>query len=230
MKAVLLSDTHGKHDRVKVPPGDLLVYAGDYSHGGVEDTVAFLRWFARHPHRYKVLISGNHDRLSDEAPSLFRSLVAEHPGVTYLQDSGVEIEGLKVWGSPVTPTFFNWHHMRDRGAPIRAHWDLIPNDTDLLVTHGPPHGLLDWSDYGHEHAGCRDLYAAILRVEPRWTCHGHIHGGYGTTDLVHDDGLKTRLFNASVCDEGYHPNNQPWVVDIPTDAEMDRARMEAGRA
>lgn len=217
MRITILSDTHGHHSRVTVPPGDVLVHAGDYSsRGELDDTVAFLRWYAQHPHRFKVLVSGNHDRISDVQSGLFRELLAEYaPGVTYLQDSGVEIGGLRFYGSPYTPTFFDWYNMRDRGAPIRAHWDLIPDNTDVLVTHGPPHGQLDWSDYGMEPAGCRDLYEAILRVRPRVSCHGHLHlQGGQTVDLFHDDGTKTTVVNAAICDENYHPSRQPITLDL----------------
>jgi Icc-related predicted phosphoesterase len=214
---VFLSDTHGYHSRITVPPGDALVFAGDYSsRGDLDDTVSFLSWFTQQPHRDKVLISGNHDRISCVQPTLFRELLAEHaPDVVYLQDSGVEIGGLRFWGSPYTPTFLSWYHMRERGAAIRAHWDLIPDNTDVLVTHGPPFGYLDAVDNGRNRAGDRDLYEAILRVRPRVSCHGHLHleGGQSTT-LVHDDGTKTIIINAAICDEGYRPCRQPIILDL----------------
>ena len=76
--------------------------------------------------------------------------------VHYLCDSGLEFEGLKIWGSPYTPTFGKWNFMRNRGDEIKKHWDLIPSDVDILVTHGPPYGIFDETIDGI-HAGCEDL-------------------------------------------------------------------------
>ncbi len=214
----ILADTHGAHDRVKVPAGDILIHAGDWmslTHD-LAGTIAFLRWYQGQPHVHRVLIAGNHDVIAERAAPVFRALLAEHaPDVTYLQDSGVTIEGLRLWGSPVSPTFFDWSFNRDRGAPIRAHWDLIPDDTDVLITHGPPFGHLDRVQGSEGRAGCRDLYEAILRVRPKATCHGHLHlEGGQTTELVHDDGSKTTIVNAAICDEQYRPNRQPIVIEL----------------
>jgi hypothetical protein len=67
-------------------------------------------------------------------------LLAEYPTVIYLNDSGVEIDGLKFWGSPVQPYFHNWAFNRI-GDDICKHWELIPLDTDILITHGPVKGF-----------------------------------------------------------------------------------------
>ena len=217
MRLVLMSDTHGYHADVKVPEGDVLVHAGDYTRGdlGRAEFRSFLQWLEARPHVRKILVSGNHDGQSQLWPDLARAMIAEYaPSVTYLQDNGVEIDGVHFWGSPYTPTFYNWFHMRDRGPDIRRHWDLIPDDIDVLVTHGPAYRQLDWSNYSKEHVGCRDLYEAILRVRPKAHVCGHVHGGYGTTELVHDDGSKTQMINSSVCNEQYKPVNAPWVFEV----------------
>ncbi len=104
--------------------------------------------------------------------------------------------------------------MRDRGASIRAHWDLIPEGLDFLVTHGPPKGFGDWSPYDRIHAGDEDLLEAIKRAKPRYHIAGHFHGGYATRELVHPDGSKTTLINASCCDEGYRPVHAPWIISL----------------
>lgn len=213
-KLVLISDTHGKHwSMPKLPAGDVLVHAGDFSHGDWGSTRHFLRWFEQQPHKHKVLIAGNHDALCEQAPDLFNSLLRDSPGITYLQDSGATIAGLKFWGSPVTPPFMQWHFMRERGAVIKRHWDMIPEETDVLVTHGPPQGYHDWSDFGNEHCGCRDLLGIVHLIQPKVHVFGHIHGGYGKSELGVGLGV-TQLFNASVCDEGYNPTNPAQVVEL----------------
>ncbi len=219
-KLVLISDTHGHHEHVRVPPGDLLIHAGDFTRNdqGRKEFREFLQWLERQPCPRKVLVSGNHDSQTERFPDLARQMIAEYaPSVTYLRDSGVEIDGLKLWGSPYTPTFYQWFNMRDRGEAIKRHWDLIPDDTDVLITHGPPKmiaGKLDWTSFGKEHCGCADLMDAILRVKPTIWCGGHVHGGYGIETLVHADGSKSTLYNASICNEAYRPVNQPWVVNL----------------
>lgn len=215
-RVIALSDTHHRHEHVTVPDGDLLIHAGDWSHGGeVWDTSAFLIWFAALPHANKALIAGNHDWLTANHPTLFRELLAKHaPDVTYLEDSSATIAGLKVWGSPVQPRFLDWAWNRDRGAAIRRHWDLIPDDTDLLITHGPPMGYLDWSPYDKEHCGCVDLLEAIKRVRPRVSVFGHVHGSRGEATLTHASDRCTRLYNASICNEAYSPVNPPHVITL----------------
>ncbi len=215
-RLIFLSDTHGRHLNVTVPPGDILVFAGDWSRwGDVADTRSFLNWFAALPHQHKVLVAGNHDQISDENPALFVELLREWaPKVHYLQDSGVTLEGLRFWGSAVTPTFMDWYHMRARGADIKRHWDMIPDGTDVLVTHGPPRGYHDWSDYGKEHCGCDDLLEAVKRVRPKVHVMGHIHGARGSSVLTHASDRCTLMFGASVCNEGYAPVNPPHVLDL----------------
>lgn len=213
-KLVLISDTHGKHHGMpKIPLGDVLIHAGDFSHGDIGGVDNFLRWFSRQPHPHKVFIAGNHDALCETAPALFQRMLKDFPHLTYLQDSGATICGLKFWGSPVTPPFMQWHFMRERGAVIKRHWDMIPEGTDVLVTHGPPKRFHDWSDFGNEHCGCADLWDAIRRVGPHLHVFGHIHGGYGQTKLSQSK-REMLLVNASVCDEGYNPRNPAQVVEL----------------
>ncbi len=131
------------------------------------------------------------------------------PSVTYLEDSGCTIEGIKLWGSPVTPTFFDWHFNRDRGAVISKHWDLIPDDIDILITHGPVKGVLDLT-YDGRRDGDEDLLRAIERVRPHYHIAGHFHLEGGQTRAVNG----TTHINASVCDERYHPVHEPVVFEI----------------
>jgi predicted phosphodiesterase len=207
MRIVCLSDTHNLHDRIRVPEGDLLVHAGDATmRGTAEEIAAFFDWLAGLPHRHKVVVAGNHDFLFEREPARARGLVH---GATYLEDSAVEIEGLRIWGSPWQPWFYDWAFNLRRGAPLREKWDLIPQGTDVLVTHGPPHGVLDRVDQG-ELVGCADLREAVTRVRPTLHLFGHIHEGYGQ-----ERGEGTTFVNASICDRAYRPVNAPVVVDLP---------------
>lgn len=128
----------------------------------------------------------------------------------YLEDSGVAIEGLRIWGSPVQPWFGGWAFNRDRGPAINRHWRMIPNDTHILITHGPPAGYLDSiNGYG---VGCEDLRRRIAKLpELRMLVCGHIHEGYG----IEACGPIT-IVNASRCDAHYMPVNEPIVIDTET--------------
>jgi Icc-related predicted phosphoesterase len=131
------------------------------------------------------------------------------PSAIYLEDSGCEIDGIKFWGSPYTPTFFNWYFNRDRGAAIKRHWDMIPEGTDALITHGPPKGFLDWNPQDKFHCGCEDLLDRVMEIQPQVHAFGHIHSGYGQT-VVGD----TSLINASICDHRYQPVNAPIEFEL----------------
>ncbi|MBI2933881.1 MAG: metallophosphatase domain-containing protein [Planctomycetes bacterium] len=206
MRIVCLSDTHGFHDRIAVPPGDLLLHAGDFTMVGREDEIArFDAWLATLPHRRKVVIAGNHDWLFQLEPARARSLLAH---AIYLEDSETTVEGLRIWGSPWQPEFARWAFNLPRGAPLASKWALTPSGIDLLLTHGPPRGFGDRT-CGGESVGCEDLLAALRRLRPRAHVFGHIHEGYGTWR----DG-ETTLINAAVCDEAYYaPAHAPVVLD-----------------
>lgn len=211
MKFVLISDTHGLHDHVQVPPCDILIHAGDCTtDAGRQSLREFLQWFERQPAKYKILIAGNHDWAFEKWPDLARLMVKEvAPSVTYLQDSPYEIEGIKFWGSPVSPRFFDWAFNRDRGADIKRHWDMIPDDVDVLITHGPPYGILDFSGYDDgtdRHVGCKDLLETLKRLKPKLHVHGHIHHSYGALKIEN-----TMHVNPTICNEAYYPVNVPII-------------------
>ena len=209
MKAriVAISDTHEKHGQIRVPEGDILVCAGDITINGKPAAVSeFNAWFAAQPHRHKLLIAGNHDFLFEKDIGYARSLIS--PGIIYLENSGCEIMGLKFWGSPVTPWFFDWAFNKQRGEEIRRFWDEIPADTDVLVTHGPPFGILD-KNAGGENTGCEELRRALERVRPRLHIFGHIHEGYG---IAEQDEMT--LINACQLDYQYRLVNEPLVVTL----------------
>lgn len=225
-RIIALSDSHGRHNEVVVPDGDVLVHAGDYASpkAGMDhhDASRFLAWFEAQPHEHKVFISGNHDGVSEAKPDLFAGLVAEHaPSCVYLRDSGATIAGLRFWGSPVTPTFYDWYWNRDRGAAIQAHWDLIPSDTEVLITHGPVAGIHDRaSRHGFpgafEDVGCvnlRDTITARL-TDLRLHASGHVHPHGGKTTVRPGAPHACIYVNASVVNERYQYTHAPVQIDL----------------
>jgi predicted phosphohydrolase len=204
---VCVSDTHGRHRELAVPPGDVLLFAGDLSnHGQPADVSDFDDWLGSLPHPHKVIICGNHDFHFERDPADARRRIRH---ATYLQDSGTEIAGLKVWGSPWQPRFFDWAFNLDRGEPLRDKWAAIPAGIDVLLTHGPPYGILD-RVVGGDHVGCQDLLEAVERVRPRLHVFGHIHEAYGVVRTG-----PTTFVNASTCTLSYAPSNPPVVVEHP---------------
>lgn len=215
MRLVLVSDTHGLHRRMPpVPDGDVLVHAGDLtSYGtlaGVRDAVA---WLAALPHRHKVCVAGNHDWAFERHPVEAEALVP--PGVTYLRDRGATLGGVRFWGSPWQPEFNAWAFNLPRGAALARVWARIPDDVQVLVTHGPPFGVLDRVDQGSgfrgtRHVGCEDLARRVAALpDLRVHVFGHVHEGYGMLELG-----GRRFVNASTTTVRYEPVNAPVVVDL----------------
>jgi Icc-related predicted phosphoesterase len=193
---------------------DIIAFCGDMTaRGSKYDVQNFLTWFDNlgSAATQKVFIAGNHDFFfenkfqpqTDKGNQRFGGLgstdmvidavLAEFPNIHYLNDSGAEIMGLKFWGSPVSPFFHDWAFNRFRsngenGVPngIKEHWDIIPNDIDVMLVHGPPRGKLDllhpkFRRFNEDpHVGDDDLLDAMEnRVKPKVCAFGHIHEGYG---------------------------------------------------
>ena len=176
MRIVAMADTHGAHDELTVPEGDVLIHAGDLTGRGTRQAVTRVADFLRaQPHRHKIVIAGNHDFLFQDEPEAARSLMQ---GLTYLEDAEVLIDGVRIWGSPWQPWFHDWAFNLQRGSDIDAKWQLIPKGIDVLVTHGPPAGYGDRCDDG-QRVGCDDLLRHIERVRPRLHLFGHIHEDKG---------------------------------------------------
>lgn len=230
-RIVCISDTHGKHGDIPfLPPGDLLVHAGDFTKVGETSAVEGLsRYFQQQREtggfRDVICIAGNHDITFHEDyyektwsrhirsfdPSETRQAL-QH--CTYLEDSSARILDDKIvaYGSPWTPNFFRWAFNLKRGEELGEVWSKIPNDTDVLVTHGPPFGRGDVTLHSG-HFGCRNLLDDIQgRVKPRLHIFGHIHEGYGSSY----DG-QTLYVNASSLDIGYEAVNPCVVIDLPHD-------------
>ncbi|WP_353483676.1 metallophosphatase domain-containing protein [Haliscomenobacter sp.] len=207
MRFVALSDTHGKHN-FDLPPGDVLLHAGDVSSRGLKSEVQrFLDWFSSLDYTYKIFIAGNHDFFFEEASK--QEIDAMIPdNLIYLNDSGVEIEGIKIWGSPVQPWFHDWAFNRKRGPEIQKHWDLIPADSDIVITHGPAFGIHDRLISGMP-VGCEDLLPTLQRIAPKVHLCGHIHEAYGERQVG-----ETLFLNASILNVRYEIANVPIEFEL----------------
>lgn len=212
MRIVAIADTHGRYREMPViPPGDVLVHAGDLTaYGQLSELPDFFSWFRAQPHRWKILVAGNHDRAFERAPTEARRELPD--GILYLQDSGVTIEGVRFWGSPWQPFFNNWAFNLERsGADLAAKWALIPADVQVLITHSPPFGILDGAGWQRvESVGCELLRDRIASL-PQLQAHlfGHVHEAYGTA--CHG---RVQYANASICTYSYAPTNLPIVVEL----------------
>lgn len=219
MRFVLMADLHGLFETVvdgeiqalSVPDGDAVILAGDATNVGRLDEVGrFLAWFAMLPHQHKIFCAGNHDFLAQQEPRFFREMVAEYPSLTYLQDSGTVINGFKVWGSPWSTIFMDWAFMLTE-EQLAEKWALIPDDTQVLITHSPPYGFLD--ALGTQHLGSKSLAQRVNELDKlKLSVFGHIHCRYGA--IRHPQALKKLFVNASICTESYEPINPIRVVDL----------------
>jgi len=206
IRVVAISDTHGHHEQLRLPPGDLLLHAGDLTHSGTLDEVSELdAWLGQQPHPHKIVIAGNHDWCFEEKPEEARARLGN---ATYLMHEACEVLGLKIFGSPWQPWFLDWAFNLPRGPELAAKWAQIPDDTDLLMTHGPPRGLGDLGSNG-EHLGCDDLARRVREVAPRLHVYGHIHEARGQW---REDGVT--FVNASAWDIA----QGPIVIDLGSSA------------
>lgn len=219
-KICCISDVHGKWKGLKIPECDLLISAGDYSFTGEQHMIRdFHKWLDDQPAHHVISLNGNHEKFVEKNFQLAKEIaLKECPAVHFMEEGLVEIDGLKIWCSAITPYFHNWAYNRMRGPDIRKHWDLIPNDVDVLVTHGPPFNILDnvqrfngqKCEYEIEHVGCEDLLARIQKLKQlKLHIFGHIHDGYGTQKVG-----DTIFANASICDEQYRPTHKPLIFEI----------------
>lgn len=209
MKIALISDNHCT--RPEIPECDLLLHAGDLTFmGKQEELAAEIRWLASLPCPV-ILISGNHDWFFYHAgPEVSQHFIlgCGAKNIFYLQDDFMLFKELTIYGSPWQPWFYNWAFNAHRGPEIRKHWDKIP-ECDILITHGPPHGICDRSYGGGPTLGCQDLMDAVLRTKPKLHVFGHIHGGYG--EKIFNG---TTFVNASVVNEQYKLVNSPIIFEL----------------
>ena len=217
LRLCLISDTHGKHDELIIPSGvDVLIHSGDVSNFGTKPQIKdFLDWFSNQDARYKIFCAGNHDYYFDDKHSKVENKLDIIPeNVIYLQDSYVVIDGVKIYGTPWQPYFYNWAFNLHRGKDISEKWDLIENDCDIFISHGPPANISSLDKcFDGRHVGCVDLIKKIEEIKPTLVVFGHIHEGYGCFSKVVDE-KEITFINASVLNERYEMKNKPVVVDF----------------
>jgi len=210
MKIVLISDTHNKHQFIKdneLPLGDVIIHAGDITNKGNSiETSSFLSWFANLPHKHKIFIAGNHDFLFERKKKEdIAKLIPEN--VTYLENSGIVIDGIQFWGSPDQPAFYQWAFNKTT-SQRKISFDKIPESTDVLITHCPPFRILDETKDG-EDVGCKVLRERVKQVKPKLHVFGHVHEAYGQKLFN-----KTQFVNASLVDEYYVRKNKPVIFEL----------------
>jgi len=127
----------------------------------------------------------------------------------YLEDQSVEVMGYNIYGTPYQPAFCDWAFNLEGREALQKCWSKIPGETDILISHGPPHGMGDLCFHG-QRVGCPDLLAAIRQKHIPISVAGHIHEGYG----VIEDG-ETMFVNASTCNLQYRAVQPPIVIDVP---------------
>jgi len=222
MKIVCISDTHCRLSEVSVPEGDLLVHAGDaLSRGTFSEWNQFIEDYEKLPHKHKIYVPGNHDRITEINEDLIKK-DCQKAGIIYLNNTGITIEGKYFYGSAITPRFHNWAWNRDSGKcgtsyssdhpgyqDIAPYWDAIPDNTNVLITHGPPQGIMDISIYDKVECGCPQLRLKVEQIEPKFHIFGHIHNWHGTEKIGN-----TTFVNASICTERYDPTNKPIILEI----------------
>jgi len=232
MKIVIISDTHEQEDKIEeVPEGDVLIHCGDITgNGSLKKLEKFAKWMCALPHKNKLVICGNHEVGCSGYKNAEMRFIFEENSIIYLEDSGIEIDGLYFWGTPWQPEFYSWEFNLPRGKALAEKWSKIPSKTNILITHGPPFGILDAAprDFGEvEYVGCQDLLQRIKQLnELKLCCFGHIHASYG---ILEQDGVK--FVNAAICNEDYEPINKPVVVEIEAPQEKinkknDRSQKE----
>lgn len=213
VRVVAISDTHIRLRELapRLPDGDILVHGGDLTGIGSPHQIRLeLEALAALPYQDKVFIAGNHDLLFEKNPTYAKSILGEFKTLTYLEDSAAVVQGVKFYGSPWTPMFCYWAFMIDRMTPeLERKWDAIPEDLDVLITHGPPYGILDVSSYTKESVGCELLLQAVEEKKPKFHVFGHIHGSNGVQVGEH-----TTFINAAICDESYDPEQTIHTFEV----------------
>lgn len=222
MRITVISDTHTKHGLIPLtdlPGGDLLIHAGDIMNSGYNknDILDFCTWFhSLEQYDKKIFIAGNHDRMFENHPEGVEELLNIYLDIDYLQDEGYDLYDLdtdtstKIYGSPWQPEFYSWaFNLPKNGIELAGKWEAIPDNTDILITHGPSFGTLDTvAGRQYDNLGCELLAQRIEVIKPKIHVCGHIHSGYG---YVFKDG--THFFNASVLDEQYEYTQKPMTFD-----------------
>ena len=218
MIITLISDTHGKHNQITqdLPGGNLIIHAGDISSMGHQHEVQqFCKWFNNvENYDHKIFIAGNHDWGFQNNTEKIMEVVNSYKTVNYIQDETIQVNNddkmINVYGSPWQPEFYNWaFNLPKNGTELAAKWAAIPDNTAILITHGPAFGVLDTvAGKMWDNLGCQLLTNKIKTIKPKIHVCGHIHSGYG----YYFDG-DTHFINASVLNEEYQYVNKPITID-----------------
>jgi len=194
MKIYHISDTHTYHDLLEIPEGiDMIIVSGDCSNPrspylNEPEIRDFINWLRGLPIKYKIYVAGNHD--SSIAEKLIIRQDFTDRNIIYLENDGIYIEGINIWGSPYSPSFGNWYFMKDR-SKLHKLWEQIPEDTDILITHTPPKGVLDLSENREgilEMCGCSALQKKVRKLPNlKLHCFGHIHN---TREIINAGTMK----------------------------------------
>ena len=207
MRITCFSDSHGVVNDLDVDT-DVVICAGDFCNSGeLNDVIAFNRWFSKLPCKHKILIAGNHDVCFEKEPALARSLLGKD--VVYLQDEGIDIDGIKFYGSPWQLPFMDWAFNLPEDDLFRK-FERIPAGVDVLITHSPPYGILDGIP-SKKNLGSTALLNKVRAIKPRHHIFGHVHHGYGE---LKDRTDNITFHNVSLLDEGYKFVNRPIVIEI----------------
>lgn len=197
MRILHLSDTHNLHRHLKnLPEADVIVHSGDFTMtGAMDEIIDFLNWFCDLPCAHKIFIAGNHDM------SLYNATISGlDDNCHYLCNSGVEIDGIRFYGIPL----FMEDAMNDR---VVKNIKSVPEDTDVLITHQPPYGILDWSD--NYHYGSKTLLQRVEEINPQLHLFGHIHNAHGILRRQ-----RTTFSNAALLGDDYELDASPIILDI----------------
>jgi len=207
MRIVAISDTHTQHNNIKVPDGDVLLFAGDGEFRSVSDLVNFNQWLSGLKHEHIIVIAGNHDFFCEKSPNETKTYLTE---AVYLRDEQYELpNGMVLWGSPMTRTFMHWAFMDTEENLDRKYWSKIPKSADMLLVHGPAYGYLDTAVPGGPSLGSKTLAKRIRKLKIPYVVFGHIHGSYGVKKIG-----DTTHVNCSVLNEDYQLVNNPVVIDV----------------
>jgi Icc-related predicted phosphoesterase len=217
VKILHLSDTHRQQNKINIPSDiDIIIHSGDFSNKkdslrNEKEALAFIDWFSSLDIKYKVLVAGNHD--TSIQARLITPEQIENRGIIYLENASVKIEGLLVWGSPYTPLYGEWAFMAEEDR-LALMWETIPDDADIVITHGPPLGMLDMTfdsiinDTPHYRlCGSKSLADRMDKIQPTLHCFGHIHNSQKGTGVFNAGtrlkaGSKTIYSNGSCSTDG----------------------------
>lgn len=217
LKITHVSDTHRKLNEIKIEPCDILIHTGDDDINFIKDAVNLNRWFKEQPARLKIFVPGNHDWLFEKDYNIGVSSLDE---ATVLIDKGIEFEGVKIYGTPYQPNFCDWAFNLPRdGKELQAKWDLIPSGIDILLTHTPPYGILDYIPDQDKSVGCKLLLDSLERIKPKFHLFGHIHESYGEDILYWYENVKftgktTKFYNSALLNDEYQLVNKPQIFKI----------------